>query len=105
MSEIFKGFCFDEKGIHTPAVVLNDVPSIIRYCALQSVFFHEVRITDVLEEDTVFQVIKGIVVWPEEMKDKPIKEVLERLKAYEAQEKQNKEQYEEYQKGILDPRD
>jgi hypothetical protein len=104
MNEYYKGFCFDKSGWHTPEVVLMDVPEIINYCALQSIFFHEIRITDHYAEDTVFQVIDGIIQWPEEAKGKPIKELQQEMRAKDQLIRQS-EEYQEYLKSPFDPRD
>lgn len=44
---MFFGYCFPRKdGWHTPKVTLRDAEAVFRYCALQHVFFEEIRITD-----------------------------------------------------------
>ncbi|MCX7988890.1 MAG: hypothetical protein N2647_05550 [Thermodesulfovibrio sp.] len=75
MDNTYRGFCFDKNGYHTPGVTLNGVPGVIGYCKLNGLLQYEVRITDIKEEDTVMQVIEGIVVWPEELKGKHVSEL------------------------------
>jgi hypothetical protein len=60
---MFKGYCFDPDGWHTPAVELADEEAAVGYAMLQKGIHHEVRIVD--ESDfTVLQAIKGEVVYP-----------------------------------------
>lgn len=73
--DMFKGFCFDNKGYHTPVVSLNTIEEVIRYCKLQGSLQHEVRITDSLEEGTVMQVIESVFTWPEQLKGIHISEI------------------------------
>jgi len=75
MKDTFKGYCFDKNGFHTPAVILNDVPAVISYCKSHGDLQYEVRITDYMGNSIVMQVIEGVVVWPNELKGRSVKDL------------------------------
>ena len=65
---MFKGYCYFEDGTHTKPVTLESGADAVRYCELQKLIQHEVKIMD--EEDyCVLHAIKGKIVFPECMKN------------------------------------
>lgn len=63
-NEKFYGYCFDDKGFHTPQVNLDGVRAAWRYILLKMNLHHRVIVTDD-SDSIVIEAIKGVVVFPE----------------------------------------
>lgn len=60
---MFKGYCFIEDGMHTPAVHLHTPEDAVRYCQLQMMVQHEVIIID--DDDCIVLHAKdGRIIFP-----------------------------------------
>lgn len=58
------GFCFDERGYHTEGTRCYSVEAMYRYAIQNAPAWHEIRFTDVTQDFTELQFIRGVQIFP-----------------------------------------